>query len=149
MKPCRCRWLFATIVLLCPAGWFLFPQHRMHSRLLSCCYWLTFCPSECAFCQKNNDWWTLGKGSMVCSQSLVPFSTYLGDSDLAGTQNGIRAISGAGHCVWDLPPADKVTWEFRPARWNLRLILAHGFVELRLRGSQQVKAVVQCCHKRL
>lgn len=23
MKLCRCRWLFATLLLLCPAGWFL------------------------------------------------------------------------------------------------------------------------------
>lgn len=93
MKQCRCRWLSATIVLLCSAGWFFFP-HRIHSRLLVCCYWLTFCPSECSICMENNDWWTLGVVSMVCSQSLVPFSAYLGNLTWPALRMGSELFLG-------------------------------------------------------
>lgn len=44
----------------------------------------------------------------------ISCSLLFGESDLAGTQNGIRAISGgcygqAGCCVRELAQADKVT----------------------------------------
>lgn len=56
---------------------------------------------------------------------VLPFSCSLlfGESDLASTPNGIRAISGGcygqpGCCVRELAQADKVTWQFKPPNWN-------------------------------
>lgn len=91
MKQCRCRWLSVTIVssVRLAGSFFL---RRIHSRLLVCCYWLTFCPSECSICMENNDWWTLGVVSMVCSQSLV--LSYLGNLTWPALRMGSELFLG-------------------------------------------------------
>lgn len=88
-----------------------------------------------------------GKASMLCSQSLVPFSTYLGNP----TWPALRMGSGLflGLCsvrlatafeIW--PRLIKLHESSSLSSRNLRLILAHG-CKAGLRGSQQLQAAVQ------
>lgn len=125
MKPCRWRWSFVAMVSLCSAGWFFF-LHRIHSRLLMRCPLTDFCPSECAICMGNNDWWTWGSGGWaLCVPNLLfPLAPargiWLGRCSEMESELFLGVVLVvAGCCFGELASAAKVTREFKPLSSNL------------------------------
>lgn len=94
---------------------------------------------------ENNDWWTSGGWwSRSVPNLLFPFSARFRESDLAGAQNGIGAISGfcfghtscgvggIGHGSYGYMRVQAL--EFKPGIWARGLTIAR----LGLGGSQQL-----------
>lgn len=142
MKPCRCRWLFCDhgSPLF---GWLvLFPLtgHTPDSSRAAI-DWLFVHLNAPFVCRIMIDglW---GKASMLCSQSLVPFSTYLGNPTWPALRMGSELFLGlcsvrlaTASEIW--PRLIKLHESSSLSSRNLRLILAHGR-KAGLRGSQQL-----------
>lgn len=76
-------------------GWLvLFPLTGYTPDSSCAAYWVTFCPFQCSICMENNDWWTLGVVSLLCSQSAVPFSACLGNLTWPALRMGSELFLG-------------------------------------------------------